>query len=371
MARYIKTKFTGVFSQPSATKKHQGRPDQAWYIVYQLAGKRKWERIGWASEGYTAAMAHQIRNTRLHEARGQAKITIRDLTLDAAYSLLWERHTQHLASSRDERNRYEVHLGPTLGPRTLASITAADVETLKAAILAKGRAAATVRHVLSILGRIYNFAAKWDIYDGPNPVTKVARPRADNRRQRYLTREEAAALLAHLKATSDYVYCLATMSLFTGLRAGEIMKMRGEHIDLAGARARVMDTKTRKDRTVYLPGPVLDLLRGREIKPGQLLFPRPKGGTYVGVSHSFDRAVKSLGLNEGRADRRDRVVFHTLRHTFASWQVIQGQSIYLVGTLLGHSSPEMTKRYAHLAPETQRAAVEAIENYFNGHNNLT
>jgi integrase len=140
---------------------------------------------------------------------------------------------------------------------------------------------------------------------------------------------------------------------------------------LAKGRAWAVQTKSKVDRTVYLPGPIMELLRGREIKPGQLLFPRPRGGAYIGVSNVFRQSVERLGLNEGRPDRRDQVVFHTLRHTFASWQVIQGQSLYMVGTLLGHSSIENTKRYAHLAPETQRAAVEAIEGYFKGHGDLT
>ncbi|UQZ90733.1 hypothetical protein C4J81_16580 [Deltaproteobacteria bacterium Smac51] len=144
--------------------------------------------------------------------------------------------------------------------------------------------------------------------------------------------------------------------------------LRGEHIDLEGGRARATDTKNFKDRTVYLPGVIVDMLREIGLTPGEPVFPRPKGGTYDRVSHVFDRAVKDLGFNEGRDDRRDRVVFHTLRHTFASWMVIQGQSLYLVGTLLGHSSAQMTQRYAHLAPETQKAAVTAIESFINNQN---
>ncbi|MDR2947546.1 MAG: site-specific integrase [Candidatus Adiutrix sp.] len=365
MARYLKTKFTGVFSQPSATRKHQGRPDQAWYIVYQKDGKRKWEKVGWASEGYTAAMASHLRNERLVQEREHGAVVNRDLTLDEAFSILWERHARNLARAADERDRYKVHLQPILGARTMSSIAPTDVEKIRDDLVGKGRAPATVRHVIGQLGRIYNFMAKWDMYNGKNPVLKVTLPREDNRRFRFLTPEEAEALLRELKARSEHVYCLAMMSLYTGMRAGEIMRMRGEHIDLANAQAWATKTKNSFDRAVYLPEPVMEMLRQKEITPGKLVFPRPKGGTYDRVSHVFDRAVNALGLNNGRVERRDRVVFHTLRHTFASGQVIQGQSLYMVGTLLGHKSPQMTQRYAHLAPEAQRAAVLAIENYLH------
>ena len=72
-------------------------------------------------------------------------------------NIFWDRHARHLARSRDERNRYEVHLGPSLGSHSLASIMLADAEQIKVKLMAQGRAAATVRHVLGTLGRIYNF----------------------------------------------------------------------------------------------------------------------------------------------------------------------------------------------------------------------
>ena len=367
MARYMKSKYPGVFSQPSTNRKHQGRPDQAWYIVYQLGDKRKWEKVGWASEGYTAAMASQIRAERVRESRGHGGLISTVITVDEAWNIAWERHIKNLTRARDELNRYEVHIRPVIGLLGLDAVTLADVEKIKASLMEKGRAPATVRHVVGQVGRIYNHMAKWDIYRGPNPAAGISLPKADNRRNRFLTPDEAERLLNYLKPRSAYVWMLAMMSLHTGMRAGEVMKLRGEHVDLAAGQVRVVDTrKNHEDRTVYLGSTLTVMLSGLDIIPGQLVFKRPHGGEYTGgVSHAFDRAVKALGFNDGRSDRRDRVVFHTLRHTFASWLVSQGKSLYMVGTLLGHSTTEMTKRYAHLIPETQREAIEAIESFFH------
>jgi len=365
MTRYTKTKFTGVFCQQSATRRHQGRPDLAWYIVYPLSGKRKWEKIGWASEGYTAAFANQVRAERIRGERGHNEISnARDLTLDDAWAIVEDRHLRHLSMWKDEKARYNKHLGPPLGSYALSAITAHDVEKIKAALIEQGKAPATIRHVIGQLRRIYNFLTKWGLFKGDNPTIHVSLPKADNRRTRFLTREEAESLLACLKTRSKYVYNMAMFSLYTGMRAAEIMSLRGEHVDLPGGRVRVVDTKTEKNRTVYLSVPLKSMLADFDLKPGELVLRRPNGGSYNRVTRVFERVVKELGFNSGIADRRDLVVFHTLRHTFASWLVSQGQPLYTVGQLLGHSTLEMTQRYAHLIPEVQRAAVETIENYF-------
>jgi site-specific recombinase XerD len=84
------------------------------------------------------------------------------------------------------------------------------------------------------------------------------------------------------------------------------------------------------------------------------------------VSEAFTSVVNKLGLNDGVTDERQKIVFYTLRHTFASWLVIQGVAIYTVAELMGHSTVEMTKRYAHLSPATQRTAVMELDLIANG-----
>jgi site-specific recombinase XerD len=93
----------------------------------------------------------------------------------------------------------------------------------------------------------------------------------------------------------------------------------------------------------------------------ELVF-QAKGGKKIDrVSRSFDRVVDALGLNKGITDPRQRVVFHTLRHTYASWLVEGGVDLYVVKELLGHSVISMTERYAHLGANTLQAAVNTFE----------
>lgn len=87
---------------------------------------------------------------------------------------------------------------------------------------------------------------------------------------------------------------------------------------------------------------------------------------YCVLRGHFARALKARGLNEGMPDRRRMVVIHTLRHTFASWLVQMGTPFYTVSKLMGHSSIKMTERYAHLAPDTPKAAVMDLERILAG-----
>jgi len=78
------------------------------------------------------------------------------------------------------------------------------------------------------------------------------------------------------------------------------------------------------------------------------------------LPRAYRQAVNKLGLNDGVTDPRNKVVFHTLRHTFASWLAIQGTPIYTIKELMGHKTLSMTERYSHLSPDAKREAVEKL-----------
>jgi site-specific recombinase XerD len=78
------------------------------------------------------------------------------------------------------------------------------------------------------------------------------------------------------------------------------------------------------------------------------------------ISQTFRKVVESLGLNDGVSDPRQKVVFHTLRHTFASWLAQGDTNIYMVKELMGHSSLAMTQRYAHLGNGALKKATKKL-----------
>ena len=91
------------------------------------------------------------------------------------------------------------------------------------------------------------------------------------------------------------------------------------------------------------------------------MFLSKTGEEITAVSDTFTRAAERLRFNTGVTDSRQKVVFHTLRHTYASWLVMSGVDLYTVQRLMGHSTISMTERYSHLAPDHLKKAVSMME----------
>lgn len=101
--------------------------------------------------------------------------------------------------------------------------------------------------------------------------------------------------------------------------------------------------------------------RSTDSKNTDLVFPDKEGNKIVQISKTFYRVVEELQLNKDVVDRRDKVTFHTLRHTYASMLVRAGVDIYHVKELLGHSSIALTERYSHLSESNLRKAALMIQ----------
>lgn len=199
------------------------------------------------------------------------------------------------------------------------------------------------------------------MYDGKDPTIGIQVGRIDNRRMRFLTRSEAHMLLLELDRRSPVVADICRVSLYAGLRLGEIRALKVQHVDLAAGIISIMDAKAGSRQTV-INEPLREVLerRCRYKAPGDYLFGQEDGKQMKYLSHVFNRVVRDLQLNDGIEDDRHKVVFHSLRHTFASWLVQSGVPLYTVADLMGHSTITMTQRYAKLAQDDRREAVALI-----------
>ena len=120
-----------------------------------------------------------------------------------------------------------------------------------------------------------------------------------------------------------------------------------------------------RDRHAYLTAEVKEMLKRQprtENKPSEYVFKNNKGEKVKYVSHTFDRTIKKLGLNDGITDPRHKLTFHSLRHSFASQLVETGPPLSVVKELLGHSTLKMTERYSHVGPGLARRAIQNLHN---------
>jgi integrase len=166
---------------------------------------------------------------------------------------------------------------------------------------------------------------------------------------------------------------MSLLSLYCGLRAGEIFNLTWSDVDFRNETIMIKDTKSGRNRNAIMTAAVKSMLEQRKsCRQFDMIFPSRTGDKTTEVSRTFDRTVDRIGFNKGITDRRQKAVFHTLRHTYASWLVMSGVDLYTVQKLMGHSTIAMTERYSHLAPDHLKGAVRKLENSLkqNNENNI-
>ena len=364
----IRTKFIGVYQRKSDSRTHNDKLDSCFDIAYQLEGKLVWEKAGWVSEGYTAKLASQIRSERVRSVRHGQELPKQKQKVpyfrDIAIKYLEWAETNK-AGSRDDFYRYRKHLAPSFDNMRLNQISTFDLERLKAQLVKKGLAAATVKHCLVLFRQMFNKAILWGLYTGANPIKGVKMPTVQNQRQRFLSYGEADLLLTELSKTSKQLHDMALLSLHTGLRAGEVFNLKGQDLNFENELINISDPKNNATRQAYMTRAVKTMFLEYPVLPNEHIFKVLGGGKIKVISNAFHRAIEKLGFNTGITDRRQRITFHSLRHTFASWLALDGERILTIMHLLGHKSLAMTTKYAHLGADQKRTAVLNLEKNFN------
>lgn len=378
------TKFPGVYQRNLETTGN--KKDVAFDIAYRHEGRKIFERVGKLSEGYSAKLAADVRSERIRSKRHgeelpyQKKKAITFQKLAENY-LKWSSENKSRAGI-DDKSRYQNHLKARFDNKRLDEILPLDLERLKSEMGKTKISPKTISHCLALLRAMYNKAIEWNIYHGENPVKKIKMPTLQNARDRFLSMEEAETLLKELKRNpqikKEYVeikdpklHDIALISLQTGARAGEIFNIKGNDVDFQNGLITLRDTKNTETRYAPMTTDVKKILKNR--MPENLnnyIFTNKDGEKIKEVSNAFQRIVDRLGFNDGVDDTRQRVVFHSLRHSFASWLAIEGTPLYTIARLMGHKSITMSERYSHLSPDHKKDAVNGLEAALKKHSNV-
>ena len=323
-------------------------------------GRQKQHKIG-RCEDITLAQARKAAQRLRSEVvmggdPGAAKALIRSIPV---YSELAD---MHLADAKLHQRAYSTtemylrrHIIPKWGRVRLTDITARAVAQWLADKRAEGLAPATVEKIRVLFGRSFVLGARWDVPGtDKNPTRGIPRKPLNNARERFLTAEEAARLLAAVAASQNpQLQHIVGLLLLTGARVRELLDARWEHVDAERRSWLIPTSKTGKSRRVPLSTAALAIIEALpRFKGCPWLVPNPDTlMPFVSIKHGWQRAI--------RVARLPGLRIHDLRHSAASFMVNSGVDLFAVGKVLGHASYQSTQRYAHLANDTLLAAVEA------------
>jgi integrase len=243
------------------------------------------------------------------------------------------------------------------GDKALASYNIRDIETYKSKRL-DTCSPVTFNIAFRTLKAAFNRAVRWELIK-ENPFSRSKQVRVPEKPFVHFTRDEFMKFIGVVnEPVLKNVFLFAVL---TGMRQGEILNLQWSSVDLNQKLIRVINqegflTKTGRSRSVPMSDEVVELLEQLKTRATDQSYVFVRGREKLGqsyVEHKFKRYVRAAGL-------RDDLKFHSLRHTFATWLVQSGTSIYEIKELLGHSDITTTLVYAHLAASELHATVNRI-----------
>jgi integrase len=389
LLKWHKTSYKGVRFREHETRRHGMQLDRYFSIRYQHNGKQREEGLGWQSEGWTAKKAsferaalqkaktlgegpasleekREIEKQRREKERQEkARLEKEGLTFGQFFTETYypiAKTSKKRESYIKENEHFNTWLSPVIGNIPLSQLTHFHIEKLKKKMQDAGKAPRMVQYVFATMRQAWNMARKAGIVFNESPTKQVKVPKIDNRRMRFLSQEEAEALLKELLLWNTTVYNMAVLSLHTGMRAGEIFNLKWGCIDIDRGIINILDPKGNVTHSAYMTDQVKALFKKLRRKgPEDFIFTDKEGNKFKEIPSTFRTVVNKLGFNNGITDQRRKICFHSLRHSYASWLVEAGTDLYTVKELLGHCNITMTERYSHLGQNTLQGAVKNLE----------
>jgi len=268
-----------------------------------------------------------------------------------------KRATRHLL------NKYNKHLAPTFGKSNLATLKKDDIQKFRQNLQGEGKAQNTINGIIQLMSAIINYSIKDKELKLINPCIGVGKLTTDSDRQRYLSIDEVQKLFNALKADSRALL-FVKLALSTGGRLQSILNIRKLDLDLERNTITLKDFKNNDTYNGFIDDKLKAMLKAltRTLKATDYIIGGKATPLSVNALSVTLRPTLNTLFNEGldTSDSKNRVVIHTLRHTFASHLAINGTPIFTVQKLMNHKDIKMTMRYAKLAPDSGMEMVKGL-----------
>jgi integrase len=343
------------------------------------AGRSKRSVIGRCNNWTVQAAREEAKNLRRKvdagsDPVGEDKAAREAMTVDELFT---EFDEEHLSARRKKTRRdygiwYRRWIKKALGTRKLEEITYRDVRQLHQKITKLGKLT-TANRVLSTLSSMYGFAKREGLFTGVNPCQGVRR-NGEEPRDNPLPMADVAALSDALTNYNDQLVAnIVRLLIFTGARCGETRSATWDQIDIEGGNWTKPSSHTKQNRAhrVPLSAPALKLLTEMraEADPDEIhIFPGNQDGHRGDIQKQWQQICKAAGLVKKTVDgcKVHKYTIHDLRHTYGSTLASGGQSLPMIGALLGHTQAQTTQRYAHLYDDPLREAAETAGAVLSG-----
>lgn len=255
-----------------------------------------------------------------------------------------------------DRRVYRLYVEKSMGIQEIGGIKRAEIEDWLTKLKNSGIAPVTCNRYLAVVRGIFSLAEQREVLSaGKSPCRGIKKFHTPPNRERYLSSSEAQKLFAFLGEHNAPQARVIKMLMLTGARKSEILNARWTDINFEQQILVIPLSKSGKKRFIQLsPGAIAILNEQRTNNLSEWVFPNKSGRKPLpDIFMYWDKTRKKLGLDDVR--------LHDLRHSFASFLVNSGCSLYQTQTLLGHANPAMTMRYAHLDRNNLVGCVKKVE----------
>lgn len=281
---------------------------------------------------------------------------------------------ENTRSTTDRKSKYKKHLSPIIGQKSILNINKSDLEGIKNNLVSeKMLSKKTANVVIELFSTIFNFGFRDELYDAVNPASKVSRFKVNNTRERFLRDSEIKELYkqANLKdkekSYGDMLEIFTKLALTTGARLEGILNIKKRDIDLQSEIIRITDFKNGGEiYSGYITDTTRELLQNKLqlLNYNDYIVSFNSNGQQVRARQLQTRLkpilddLFNVGLDTN--DRINRIVIHSLRHTFASQLAIANVSIRQIQELMNHNDIKQTMKYAKLQDDANKKAAQGV-----------